>query len=214
MNFRSQILAPTVTGLDSLAATISTEINTLQTTAVDANGARGVNLFDATTGAASFSLVQNDPYKVATAGLLRVTPNPTNTGNAVLDYNQIAAGTATPSFTLIFTTAGGYAIDGTAIDVDGNGNFTHEGIDYSISGTSADGDSFVVGLNTNAAGDNRNIRLVAQLQFMFPNRGSLTESVSHSLTRSLTHSPTHRDWLWCDRRLRTGTAAWMSGLSQ
>jgi flagellar hook-associated protein 1 FlgK len=82
----------------------------------------------------------------------------------VLDYNQIAAGTATPAFILNFTTAGGYAIDGAGVDVDGNGNFTHEGIDYSISGTSADGDSFVVGLNTNAAGDNRNIRLVAQLQ--------------------------------------------------
>ena len=164
MNFRSQILAPTIAGLDTLAATISTEINTLQTTAVDANGARGTNLFDANTGAAGFSLLQNDPYKVATAGLLRVTPNATNTGNAVLDYNQIAAGTVTPTFILNFNTAEGYAIDGAGVDVDGNGNFTHEGIDYSISGTPADGDSFVVGLNTNAAGDNRNIRLVAQLQ--------------------------------------------------
>ena len=136
----------------------------LQTTAVDANGARGTNLFEATTGAADFSVLQDDPYKVATAGLLRVRSNATNTGDAALDYSQIAAGVATPAFTLNFTTAGGYAIDGAAVDVDGNGSFTHEGIDYSISGTPADGDSFVVGLNTNASGDNRNIRMVAQLQ--------------------------------------------------
>ena len=48
--------------------------------------------------------------------------------------------------------------------VDASGGFTHEGINYTTKGTPADGDSFVVGLNANAAGDNRNIRLVAQLQ--------------------------------------------------
>tara|TARA_B100000795_G_scaffold114075_1_gene84597 strand:- start:3384 stop:4988 length:1605 start_codon:yes stop_codon:yes gene_type:complete len=167
LNFRSQILAPTIAGLDTLATTVATEINTLQTTGVDANGVRGTNLFDPgvnTTGAAGFSMLQTDPYQVATAGLLRITANAGNSGTAKLDYSQIAAGTATPTFTLTFTTAAGYRIGGAAIAVDANGDFTHEGINYSVTGTPEDGDSFAIGLNTNAAGDNRNVRLIAQLQ--------------------------------------------------
>ena len=167
MSFRSQILAPSIASLDALATLVMSEVNALQTTAVDASGVRGTNLFDAsvaTTGAAGFALMLTDPSKVATAGLLKITENTNNTGTAKLDYSQIAAGTATPDFTLTFTTAGGYSIDGTAVEVDANGGFSHEEIDYSVTGTPVDGDNFVVGLNANAAGDNRNIRLVAQLQ--------------------------------------------------
>lgn len=109
-------------------------------------------------------MLQTDPYQVATAGLLRITANAGNSGTAKLDYSQIAAGTATPTFTLTFTTAVGYRIGGAAIAVDANGDFTHEGINYSVAGTPEDGDSFAIGLNTNAAGDNRNVRLIAQLQ--------------------------------------------------
>ena len=167
MNFRSQILAPAIAGLNTLATSVTSEVNALQTTAVDANGARGTNLFDAnvtTNGAAGFTLLQTDPSKVATAGLLKITTNAGNTGTAKLDYTQIAAGTATPAFTVTFNTAAGYSIGGAALVVDASGGFTHEGINYTTKGTPADGDSFVVGLNANAAGDNRNIRLVAQLQ--------------------------------------------------
>lgn len=167
MNFRSQILAPAIAGLNTLATSVTSEVNALQTTAVDANGARGTNLFDpnvTTNGAAGFTLLQTDPSKVATAGLLKITTNAGNTGTAKLDYTQIAAGTATPAFTVTFNTAAGYSIGGAALVVDASGGFTHEGINYTTTGTPADGDSFVVGLNANAAGDNRNIRLVAQLQ--------------------------------------------------
>ena len=167
MNFRSQILAPAIAGLNTLATSVMSEVNALQTTAVDANGARGTNLFDANVtarGAAGFTLLQTDPSKVATAGLLKITANAGNTGTAKLDYSQIAAGAATPTFTVTFNNAAGYSIDGAALVVDVNGGFTHEGINYTTTGTPADGDSFVVGLNANAAGDNRNIRLVAQLQ--------------------------------------------------
>ncbi len=63
LNFRSHALAPAVNGLDELAVITATEINTLQTTGVDANGERGTDLFDAdvaTTGAAVLH-TQSDP---------------------------------------------------------------------------------------------------------------------------------------------------------
>ena len=167
INFRTQILAPTLASLNGLAEVVATEVNALQTTAVDAGGIRGTNLFNAdvaTTGAAGFTLLQTDASKVAAAGLLKILPNAGNTGSAKLDYSQIASGTATPNFTLSFTTAAGYSIGGAAVAVDANGGFIHEGINYAVTGTPVNGDTFTVGLNTNAAGDNRNIRLVAQLQ--------------------------------------------------
>ena len=167
MNFQSQVLAPAVTGLNELAVMTATEINALQTTGVDANGERGTTLFDegvATAGAAGFTLLQSDPDKVAAAGLLQISPNATNNGGAILDYNQIAAGTPTPGFTLNYAAADGYTIDGAAVAVDANGNFTHEGISYAFTGIPADGDSFTVGLNTSGLGDNRNMLLMARLQ--------------------------------------------------
>lgn len=167
MNFRSQVLAPTVTGLNTLATLVTTEINALQTTGTDANGVRGTDLFDtnvATTGASGFAVLQTDSSKVAAAGLLRITANAGNTGTAKLDYSQIASGTATPAFTLNYATADGYSIGAQAVTLDANGGFTHEAINYKITGTPANGDRFVVGLNTNSIGDNRNMRLVAQLQ--------------------------------------------------
>ena len=105
LNFRSQALAPAVTGLNELAVITATEINTLQTTGVDANGERGTDLFDAavtTTGAAGFTLLQSDPLKVAAAGLLKITDGALNSGGATLNHGDIAAGVATPAFTINF----------------------------------------------------------------------------------------------------------------
>ena len=167
LNFRSQVLAPTMTELDALAVMATTQINAIQTTGVDANGERGTALFDAevaTTGAAGFSLLQSEPSKVAAAGLLQVSANFANTGGASLDYAQIAEGTATPNFTLNYTTAGGYAVDGAAVAVNANGVFIYQDISYTVTGTPADGDSFIVGLNTAGMGDNRNMLLMGRLQ--------------------------------------------------
>ena len=167
INFRSQVLAPTMTGLDTLAVMATTQINAIQTTGVDLNGERGTALFDAdvaTTGAAGFTLLQSDPSKVAAAGLLQISANATNTSGATLNDTQIAAGAATPNFTLNYTTAGGYAIGGAAVAVNANGAFTYEEISYTVTGTPADGDSFTVGLNASGIGDNRNMLLMGRLQ--------------------------------------------------
>ena len=167
LNFTSQALAPAVTGLDELAVITAKEINTLQTTGVDANGERGTDLFDSavtTTGAAGFTLLQSDPLKVAAAGLLKITGGALNSGGATLNYGDIAAGAGTPAFTINFAAETGYEINGAAVAVDANGGFTFEGINYTFTGTPADGDSFTVGLNTSALGDNRNMLLMARLQ--------------------------------------------------
>ena len=167
LNFRSQALAPAMTGLDELAVITATEINTLQTTGVDANGERGTDLFDvavATTGSAGFTLLQSDPLKVAAAGLLQITGGVLNSGGATLNYGDIVAGVATPAFTINFAAETGYEINGAAVAVDANGGFTFEGINYNFTGIPADGDSFTVGLNASALGDNRNMLLMARLQ--------------------------------------------------
>ena len=180
LNFRSQVLAPAVTGLDALAVITTTQINTIQMTGVDMNGARGAALFDAdvaTTGAAGFNLLLSDPDKVATAGLLKIVSGATNSGSATLGYSQIAAGTATPTFTLNFSTADGYVIDGNVVDVDAIGAFTYQEINYSFTGTPGDGDSFTVGLNAAGLGDNRNMLLVSRLQdkAVYPDGRSMSE---------------------------------------
>ena len=46
LNFRSQVLTPAVDNLDALAFSTATEVNTIQTTGIDATGTRGTNLFD------------------------------------------------------------------------------------------------------------------------------------------------------------------------
>ena len=143
-----------------MAVITATEINTLQTTGVDANGERGTDLFDAavtTTGAAGFTLLQSDPLKVAAAGLLKITGGALNSGGATLNHGDIAAGVATPAFTINFAADTGYEINGAAVAVDANGDFTFEGINYTFTGTPEDGDSFTVGLNASALGDNRNM---------------------------------------------------------
>ena len=167
LNFRSQVLAPTMSGLDALAVMTTTQVNAIQTTGVDANGERGTALYDAdvaTTGAAGFKLLQTDSSKIAAAGLLQISANAANTGGATLSHTQIAAGTATPNFTLNFTTVGGYAIGGAAVAVDANGVFAYQGISYTVTGTPANGDSFTIGLNTTGSGDNRNMLLMGRLQ--------------------------------------------------
>ena len=167
LNFRSQILAPAQADLDILAKTIVTEVNAIQMTGVDLNGDRGTALFDidSTVGAAGMTLLQTDPFKIAAAGLLRITNNAANSGTASIDYQAPPANVATPAnFTLTYSAGAGYSDGATNYNPDANGQFVYAGITFTVKGIPADGDSFDIGLNTNSDGDNRNIALVAQLQ--------------------------------------------------
>jgi flagellar hook-associated protein 1 FlgK len=167
LNFRSQILAPAQADLDILAKTIVTEVNAIQMTGVDLNGDRGTALFDidSTVGAAGMTLLQTDPFKIAAAGLLRITNNAANSGTASIDYQAPPANVATPAnFTLTYSAGVGYSDGAANYNPDANGQFVYAGITFTVKGIPADGDSFDIGLNTNSDGDNRNIALVAQLQ--------------------------------------------------
>lgn len=188
LNFRSQVLAPAIGSLDTLATTFTTESNAIQTTGIDLNGERGTALFaiDSTLGGASgISLLQIDTKKIAAAGLLRVTPNAANQGGMTLDFDSIPAATATPAnFTLTYSTANGYVISGTSYTPTVNNKIIYEGVTLSISGTPNDGDSFAVVSNTNGAGDNRNMLLMARLQTkdVMVGGGSISEGYTNILT--------------------------------
>ena len=169
INFRSQILAPAIVDLDNLAVTVNTEINAIQTTGVDLNGQRGTALFAVDPdigGAAGFKIIQTDPSKITAAGLLRITPTTANTGTATMDYAAVPVGAATPAVTLTFnsTTTSFSDGNGGSYALGLNGQFDYGGISFTVAGDPANGDSFVIGLNTNSTGDNRNIQLMTQLQ--------------------------------------------------
>ena len=167
LNFRSQVLTPAVDNLDELAFSTATEVNTIQTTGIDATGTRGTNLFDPnveTLGAAGFTLLINNPARIAAAGLARVTADPDNTGSAKLDYSDIVAGSAIPDFTLTYTDAAGYTINGGAVVPDASGSFDFGGVTYTVTGAPEDGDSFIVGQNLNSLGNNKSILAMSRLQ--------------------------------------------------
>ena len=181
INFRSQILAPAVTALDHLAVTVNAEINAIQTTGVDLNGERGTALFEIdpnTGGAAGFNIILTDPSKVAAAGLLRMTNGDANTGSASLDYLAIPTGAATPAVTLTYDDVAGTFTDssGGVYTPDVKGLFSVGAITFELRGVPATGDTFEIGLNTNAAGDNRNMALMVQLQnkSVMPNGNSIS----------------------------------------
>ena len=181
INFRSQILAPTVTALDHLAVTVNAEINAIQTTGVDLNGERGTALFEIDPnigGAAGFNIILTDPSKVAAAGLLRMTNGDANTGSASLDYLAIPTGAVTPAVTLTYDDVAGTFTDtsGGVYIPDVNGLFSVGAITFELQGVPGTGDTFEIGLNTNAAGDNRNMALMVQLQnkSVMPNGNSIS----------------------------------------
>lgn len=181
INFRGQILAPAVTDLDSLAVTVNAEINAIQTTGVDLNGERGTALFEIDPnigGAAGFNIILTDPSKVAAAGLLRITKGDANTGSASLDYLTIPTGAATPAVTLTYDDVAGTFTDssGGLHIPDVNGLFSVGAITFELQGVPSTGDTFEIGLNTNAAGDNRNMALMVQLQnkSVMPNGNSIS----------------------------------------
>lgn len=181
INFRGQILAPAVTDLDSLAVTVNAEINAIQTTGVDLNGERGTALFEIDPnigGAAGFNIILTDPSRVAAAGLLRITKGDANTGSASLDYLTIPTGAATPAVTLTYDDVAGTFTDssGGLHIPDVNGLFSVGAITFELQGVPSTGDTFEIGLNTNAAGDNRNMALMVQLQnkSVMPNGNSIS----------------------------------------
>ncbi|MGZ8289268.1 MAG: flagellar hook-associated protein FlgK [Telluria sp.] len=143
-------------------------------------------------GAAQFGVAVNDISRIA-AGAPLTTGSPlSNSGNAKIsegkvDAAYLAPGNAiTSTTTLSYSSAGAGGLTGfpaaQAVTVTNNGvatvypagttpipfvagaNYNFGGVNISFTGKPGDGDSFTVGPNTNGVRDNRNARLLGELQ--------------------------------------------------
>ncbi len=81
--FREQVLKPAVDTLDSIAQSLSQEVNAAHRTGIDLEGRLGGDLFAIQPGeggaAGRIQLAFNDTSRVAAAGQFRITDNPLNT---------------------------------------------------------------------------------------------------------------------------------------
>ncbi len=121
------------------------------------------------TAASNINVVLTDPSQIAAAGAIQGTAASSNTGTGTISAGTVLDGTnpdllqpVTITFNNPPTT---YSVNGGAATayVDG-GNIDLNGWRVQISGSPASGDSFSVGSNAGATGDNRNALAAAQLQ--------------------------------------------------
>jgi len=137
--------------------------------------------------ARDLTMLVSDPARIAAAAPVRTSLGTTNTGNATISGGSVtAAYLATPlgaPVTLAYNagtnmltgfpvtqpvtvtlngTSTTYAA-GSPVPFSAGAAFAFGGIEVTMTGTPANGDSFVVAPNTNGVGDNRNAKLLAAL---------------------------------------------------
>lgn len=141
-------------------------------------------------GAAGFSVAITDPAKIAAAAPIRTSAPTNNTGSGTISAGSVSAGftasTVTPAVTLTYNSTAPGTLSGFPAGLDvtvtSNGvsttttapvasiNYTpgatisFGGVNFSISGTPANGDTFTIGPNTGGTSDNRNAVLLAAEQ--------------------------------------------------
>ncbi|QBE64834.1 flagellar hook-associated protein FlgK [Pseudoduganella lutea] len=157
------------------------------------------------TAAANFDVAITDYRKIALAAPVTTSVPTTNSGNGtispgVVDAAYIGNPLAAP-VTLTFT--GGQITgfpDGSSVPYDEGEPLSFGGINFSISGTPAEGDTFTIGPNTSGVGDNRNGVLLAGLQTRnILNNGTSTFQGSYAGTVNFVGNKT--------RELQVGGAA-------
>ncbi|MFT4814731.1 MAG: flagellar hook-associated protein 1 FlgK [Pseudohongiellaceae bacterium] len=138
----------------------------------------------ARTAASTFSLAISDPRSIAaanplltnsalnntgTAQLQNLTIAPVNTlplvGPITLTYNPDALGAGVPGYDVTGGPGGTIAYDPATESSGKSFNFAGIGIDFELSGNPLNGDSFTIGNNSSAVGDNRNMQSIVELQF-------------------------------------------------
>ena len=143
-------------------------------------------------GGQDIGLALDNPRALAAAAPVRFAEAtnanglPTNTGTGAFSFASVDSGfaalaaTVTFSFdagTNQFTYTDGGAVNGTlAYDpgTDSGTSFTVAGVNFRVTGTPADGDSFSLGNNLGGAGDNGNALLMAGLQTKLSIEGGTT----------------------------------------
>ena len=107
--FREQVLNPAMDTLNSIAQSLSQEVNAAHRTGIDLEGRLGGDLFAIQPGArgaaARLQLAFNDTSRVAAAGQFRITDNPLNTSLA-----QATVAWSAPKFDGPTTLAGDLAL--------------------------------------------------------------------------------------------------------
>jgi flagellar hook-associated protein 1 len=123
------------------------------------------------TAANSMSVVITQPEKVAAAAPLLTSANAANTGSGSIDAGSVPSTAAwvRGSYTLSFTAANAWQATNAAGTVVASGAYTagnpiaFNGVQVTVSGAPATGDSFLVKDNAGGTGDNRNALKIAAL---------------------------------------------------
>jgi flagellar hook-associated protein 1 FlgK len=164
------------------------------------------------TAAASFDVAITDYRKIALAAPVTTSVPSTNAGNGtispgVVDEAYLGSPLTAP-VTLTFT--GGQITgfpDGSTVTYDEGAPLSFGGINFSISGTPAEGDTFIIGPNTSGVGDSRNGVLLAGLQTAnILNNGTATFQGSYAATVNYVGNKT--------REMQVGAAASETAVDQ
>jgi flagellar hook-associated protein 1 len=120
---------------------------------------------------AGLSVLLTDPGQLAAAAPLLTSATAGNTGSGSIDAGSVpnSAAWVRGNYTLSFTSANAWQVTNAAGTVVGNGAYTagapitFNGIQVTVSGAPASGDSFSIDDNASGSGDNRNLTVMAGL---------------------------------------------------
>jgi flagellar hook-associated protein 1 len=120
---------------------------------------------------AGLSVLLTDPGQLAAAAPLLTSAVAGNTGSGSIDAGSVpnSAAWVRGNYTLSFTSANAWQVTNAAGTVVGNGAYTagapitFNGIQVTVSGAPASGDSFSIDDNASGSGDNRNLTVMAGL---------------------------------------------------
>ncbi|HEY4975087.1 MAG TPA: flagellar basal body rod C-terminal domain-containing protein, partial [Steroidobacteraceae bacterium] len=141
---------------------------------------------------AGMAVLLTDPAQLAAAAPLLTAASAGNTGNGSIDAGSVpdSANWVRGDYTLTFTSANAWQASNAAGTVVGNGAYapgtpiTFNGIQVTVSGAPASGDSFAVDDNATGSGDNRNASAMAGLlnQSLIGGTTSINAAVNQMVT--------------------------------
>ncbi|MGV8900069.1 MAG: flagellar hook-associated protein FlgK [Burkholderiaceae bacterium] len=193
-DFRSQILDPAQKALGNIAESIATTFNEQHKSGADLNGTAGKDFFnfDSAQGAKSFSVAITDTSKIAAGELIFTQAGSLNVGSGVISaavVNTTPAPTSPPTIpaaTLTYdagtsqynvtTTAGLSTVAYTGPTAQ---TITIGEVNFTITGTPNNNDSFTVGQSTTGVGDSRNALLLAGLQTKNTSIGGISSPTTY-----------------------------------
>ncbi len=120
---------------------------------------------------AGLSVLISQPEKIAAAAAVLTSDAAANTGNARIDAGSVpnTAAWVRGDYTLSFTSANSWQVTDAASTIVSSGGYTSgapisfKGVQVTLTGTPASGDSFSIKDNANGSGDNRNALQIAAL---------------------------------------------------